>query len=264
MLISHETPIAYLPQSYLWNDYDYCLVHLCDTHPEYLDFYKEAVKKGREVLLDNSIFELGESYDPEKFADRIVDIKPTYFIVPDVLEDAAQTMQNWDDFVANYGHLPGMKIGVVQGKTKQELLDCYRFMSDRADYIAISFDYSYYSITSCGKNKLETYMNGRQDFIAWLNCTGWWRSDKPHHLLGCSLAREFKAYCGLKGLRSVDTSNPIVAALNDERYIRGIGLLNHKPKVKLADQIDAKYDKEKLKLMLQNTQAFREITEGRL
>jgi len=68
MIVSHESPISILDKSRTYNNYDYALVHLFETHPEYYKFFKNSIKMGREVLLDNSIFELGESFNPEKFA----------------------------------------------------------------------------------------------------------------------------------------------------------------------------------------------------
>jgi len=258
ILISHETPIAYLDSSKYYNDYDYCLVHLCDKYEEYLDFYKNSIKEGREVLLDNSIFELGVSFDWDKFAKRVEEICPTFYIVPDVLQDANATIQNFERFCNIYKNLPGLKIGVVQGKTKKELVDCYKFMLERADYIAISFDYSYYQTTGYSDTQLGRYMAGRIDFIAWLVGSGVWNKFTPHHLLGCSLAREFKHYIGLKGIRSLDTSNPVVAALNGERYIKGIGL-NTKSSIKLADLIDVEYDRDTEQLIYDNAEEFRSI-----
>ena len=56
MLISHEVPKCLFEKSLDFNDYDYALVHLFDEDPEYLEFYKNSLKNGRHVLLDNSIF----------------------------------------------------------------------------------------------------------------------------------------------------------------------------------------------------------------
>ena len=258
ILVSHETPIKYLKESHYYNDYDYCLVHLCDEHEEYLQFYKDAVKSSREVLLDNSIFELGVAFDWDKFANRVTEIQPTFYIVPDALENAQLTMENFDTFCSKYSNLPGMKIGVVQGKTRNELVDCYKFMVDRADYVAISFDYSFYDLTGYGKTKLERYAGGRIDFIDWLIGSGVWCQDTPHHLLGCSVAREFKYYKHVRGIRSLDTSNPVVAALNGQKYIKSIGL-NDKSPVKLADLIAVEWDHDTQELIHSNTLEFKRI-----
>ena len=68
MLVSHESPISMLEKSRDYNDYDYALVHLFESHPKYYDFFKESLLMDRDVLLDNSIFELGEAFDNAKAA----------------------------------------------------------------------------------------------------------------------------------------------------------------------------------------------------
>ena len=55
----------------------------------YYSFFKCSIAEGREVLLDNSIFELGTAFDSEKFAKYVEELKPTYYVVPDVLETIA-------------------------------------------------------------------------------------------------------------------------------------------------------------------------------
>ena len=143
-MISHECPKALFENSLDFNDYDYALVHLFDEDPEYLAFYKKCVKQGRHVLLDNSIFELGEAYNNDKFAKWVEILKPTEYIVPDALEDMQKTIDQMEDWNRTYRKLPGKKIGVVQGKTPEELMECYVYMNTHADCdkIAISFDYS--------------------------------------------------------------------------------------------------------------------------
>ena len=173
MLVSHETPISFLEESREYNDYDYALVHLFETHPEYYSFFKCSLGMGREVLLDNSIFELKTAFDPEKFAKYVEELKPTYYVIPDVLEESLRTIGAFTSFRKNYSKLPGLKIGVVQGSTYQQLVDCYRYMSDYADYIAISFDYSWYQTVGYSKNpgkgirraNLERMCNGREFLI---------------------------------------------------------------------------------------------------
>jgi len=73
MLISHETPTRLLETSRGYNDYDYCLVHLLPINDQYRAFYKDSIEMGRHVLLDNSIFELGEAYDSKEYAYWIKD-----------------------------------------------------------------------------------------------------------------------------------------------------------------------------------------------
>ena len=65
--INHETPLALMPEMQNMTDYDYCLVHLTKTNPEYKQYFLDAIAKGRKVLLDNSVFELETPFDPEEF-----------------------------------------------------------------------------------------------------------------------------------------------------------------------------------------------------
>ena len=258
MLVSHESPISILDKSQTYNDYDYALVHLFETHPQYYDYFKNSVKLGREVLLDNSIFELGESFEPGKFAKYVKELKPSYYIVPDVLEDGYATIKSFHEFTTKYTKLPGLKIGAVQGKTYDEIVDCYNYMSENADYIAISFDFSYYIVTGKGKSKLERWCDGRRRLIEQLKKDGIWNNQKPHHLLGCSFAKEFKNYVGDKTIRSVDTSNPVVAGIKELRYTGNLGL-NEKPSIMLADLIDHEVTDTQMEDIKYNVNCFKDI-----
>ncbi len=266
MLVSHETPISFLEESREYNDYDYALVHLFETHPEYYSFFKCSLGMGREVLLDNSIFELKTAFDPEKFAKYIEELKPTYYVVPDVLEQSLRTIGAFNNFKKDYMKLPGLRIGVVQGGTYQQLVDCYKYMSDFADYIAISFDYSWYQTVGYSKNPgkglrratLERMCNGREFFIRKLISDGHWNYNKPHHLLGCSLAKEFKNYKDIKNIRSLDTSNPIVAGIKGLRYYKNIGLLE-KPDIMLADLIDHSVTADQVTDIVHNVKEFKNL-----
>lgn len=264
MIISHEAPLSIIEKVSQVTGMEYALVHLFKDNPEYYAHFKAALLRGREVLLDNSIFELGVAFDSAEFAKCVEELKPTFYIVPDVLEDAAATIQSFCRFDLVYSNLPGLKIGVVQGKTYQELVECYQYMSENADYIAISFDYSWYQ--TCGLStsndnqiaKLEKMCSGRQNLIGLLSKDGIWNRSKPHHLLGGSLVREFSAYKNIPSIRSCDTSNPVMCGLHDHRYIKGIGNL-FKPKGLLADRISQDVTDEQWDTILHNIDEFRGI-----
>ena len=265
MKVSHESPISILDHSKEYNDFDYCLVHLLDQYPVYNEFFKSSrTIYNREVLLDNSIFELGKAFDSREFWVKTKQIEPNMFIVPDVLEDAQGTMQSFKAF-ANYTmdikeRFSTKAIGAVQGKNWHELKECYKFMSDSADMIAISFDFSYYHITGEGSNPLERWCTGRQRFIADLINAGAWNWNKPHHLLGCSLAKEFRYYVDrdVCNIVSCDTSNPVVAAIHGLKYDADYGLDN-KPSTKLADLIEHNFTPDQLELVKYNTTMFKKI-----
>ena len=265
MKVSHETPISLLDVSRQYNDFDYCLVHLLDQYPEYKQFYETArTAYDREVLLDNSIFELGKAFDSQQFYESTLDIEPNMFIVPDVLEDMYGTVDSFKAFESKKNDIKNTfltkAIGAVQGKNWQELRECYKFMAERADMIAISFDFSYYQHTGQGWHHLERWCSGRQRFIEDLINNGVWRWDKPHHLLGCSLAKEFRFYVdrNIYNIVSCDTSNPIVAAIHGLKYDADYGLQS-KPTTKLADLITHEFTQDQLDLVNYNTSMFKKI-----
>jgi hypothetical protein len=239
MKISHESPLCLLDRSRDYNDYDYALVHLFETEPTYLQFFKDSLAQGRTVLLDNSIFELGTAFDSDKFAHWIDELKPTEYIIPDVLENALGTMDNALDWKEKYSDLPGKTIGVVQGKSYADLVQCYDYLDNviGVDKIAISFDYSYYLEVCPHPNKWMGYALGRVQTLTRLLNDGVINTKKPHHLLGCALPIEFMFYRqGFEWLESLDTSNPIVHAILDLGYEPGG--LDAKKSIKLIELLN--------------------------
>ena len=239
MKISHESPLCLLDRSRDYNDYDYALVHLFETEPTYLQFFKDSLAQGRTVLLDNSIFELGTAFDSDKFASWIKELKPTEYIIPDVLENTIGTMDNALDWKEKYSDLPGNTIGVVQGKSYADLVQCYDYLDNviSVDKIAISFDYSYYLEVCPHPNKWVGYALGRVQTLTRLLNDGVINTKKPHHLLGCALPIEFMFYRqGFEWLESLDTSNPIVHAILDLGYEPGG--LDAKKSIKLIELLN--------------------------
>lgn len=266
--ISHETPIALLKESLKYNDYEYVLAHLYNEEPEYKEFYKQSVRKGRHVLLDNSIFELGESFDPDAYAKIINDLRPTEYIVPDVLEDSDATIAKFKHWKENYlNNVSGIPIGVVQGKTYSDIKDCMKFMIEQVDRIAISFDYSYYLTIGRGESDWEKFADGRCRAIQMLDDDLLLPYNKSYHLLGCSLPQEFLHVNSFKFQKkmftSMDTSNPIVHGLLGHRYEGEDGMdgLPDKQRILLADLIHSKPNEKQLEDIEYNVNAFRYIME---
>jgi|TARA_R110001592_G_scaffold72541_1_gene221512 queuine/archaeosine tRNA-ribosyltransferase len=262
--IAHEAPLDIFDEVQSKTDYDYALVHLLEQNSRYRDTFENAIRKGREVILDNSIFELEEAFEADRFAIWVERLKPTWYIVPDALEDAEKTMQQAANWFKNYSHVPGKSIGVVQGKTYQEIKDCYRAMDEIAnvDMIAISFDYSYYSESYPHPNKYVSWMLGRVKLIGDLVKDGTINKGKPHHLLGCGLPQEFSFYKhdDYNFIYSLDTSNPVVHGIKNIPYTQE-GLWS-KESQKLHELIDYPLDNLDINLILSNIKQFRKFTNG--
>jgi len=262
--IAHESPKKIFDKVQRFTDYDYALVHLFEEDKEYLDLFTNAIAKGREVILDNSIFELEEAFDADKFAYWIKTIKPTWYIIPDALENAEKTMQQAADWSKKYKDINGKSIGVVQGQTYSEIRDCYRAMNEIAnvDMIAISFDYSYYTESVPHSNKYVSWMLGRVKLLGDLLRDGIINKNKPHHLLGCGLPQEFSFYknSDYNWIYSLDTSNPVVHGLKGIEY-KTDGLWS-KESQKLFTMINSDVTDKQWQDVLVNIQKFRWFTNG--
>jgi len=261
--IAHEAPISIFNHVQVRTDYDYALVHLFEENENYLNKFKQAKNYGREIILDNSIFELGHSFDPTLFAKWINELKPTWYIIPDVLESYEGTVELLNEWkVVHKPHVTGKAIGVVQGKTYEEIVACYKQLEEVVDKIAISFDYSLFK--EWFPNELtvyHSYMRGRQKLISKLIEDNVISVGMPHHLLGCGLPQEFSAYTALNFIDSVDTSNPVVAGIKGYRYNGKRGLSN-KPKEKLFTMIEMKPSASQLHDIIDNIETFRVIVNG--
>lgn len=266
MKISHESPLSLLERSRQYNDYDYALVHLFEEKPEYYNFFVESLKQGRKVILDNSIFELGTSFDSGKYFEWINKLKPTEYIIPDVLEDTLGTMDNALEWKEKYwGETPKSSkcIGVVQGRTYEDIVNCYQYLDEviNVDKIAISFDYSYYLEVCPHPNKWMGYTVGRVQTLTRLLKDGIINKDKPHHLLGCALPIEFMFYrCGFNWIDTIDTSSPIVHGLLGLDYEYG-GLVN-KQSIKLVDLLHAIPSVDQMNIVYKNIKYFSSYVKG--
>ena len=218
--IAHESPKSIFNQVQALTDFDYALVHLLEEDPEYLTLFEQARDKGREIILDNSIFELEEAFNADKFAEWVDYLRPTWYIIPDALEDMEMTCTKAYEWKQRYGDVPGKSIGVVQGKNYGEIVTCYRYMDEviDVDMIAISFDYSYYTHSFPHPNKYVSWMLGRVKLLGDLVRDGVINSSKAHHLLGCSLPQEFAFYTDYDWIYSLDTSNPVVHGIKGIEY----------------------------------------------
>ena len=258
--IAHESPKSVFDKVQKLTDYDYALVHLFEEDNEYLKLFQDALKNGREVILDNSIFELEEAFDANKFAYWVTKLKPTWYIIPDALENAEKTMQQAADWYKNHSNVPGKSIGVVQGKTYREIKECYRAMNEIADVdmIAISFDYSYYRESVPHPNKYVSWMLGRVKLLGDLVSDSIINVNKPHHLLGCGLPQEFSFYRDYEWIYSLDTSNPVVHGIKGIEYTSE-GLWD-KESQKLFELIN--FDVKDFTLIEKNINKFRSLTNG--
>jgi hypothetical protein len=266
MLIAHEAPLCIMPYVQALTDYDYCLVHLLEESKEYENYFIKAKEKGRKIIMDCSLFELGHAFDSDKYYNWLLKIQPDEYIVPDVWQSAGETLASFETFSRKYDlkALKGIKIGVLQGTNHQELVNIYKFMDANADKIAISFGYDYYLTKYLEKEppyntKPNAYTRGRMSLINEMLVAGVINKDKPHHLLGCGLPVEFNSYrySRYSFIQSIDTSHPVTSGYLNRDYDVSDNLMI-KPDMKMLDIFNETMSEEQIYTALKNVRIFRE------
>ena len=263
--IAHESPNSIFDQIQKLTDYDYCLCHLYLENKTYRDkFLKAKLELGREVMLDTSVFELGQAIPEEEYISVIKQLKPDWYIIPDVLEECDETIdicENWLHKVAEFED--STPVVVVQGKSYSEVVRCYKFMDTLPLHykIAISFDYSFFESSFPMLQLDQARMVGRIDLLNKLLRDGVVNFEREHHLLGVSLPQEGMFYDWTYSfITSIDTSNPVVAGYLGIEYEEH-GLFE-KNKTKLFNLIDEPYQSfegDTWNMIEKNTKAFRKF-----
>ena len=258
MKISHEVPFCLLEKSREFNDYDYCLPHLLDQNEEYKNFFYESKKMGRYIIMDNSLHELGEAYDTDRLMYWIKELEPDEFIVPDVWEDYEGSVKNAEEW--RFIEMPNntTKVVVVQAKSSNEAWLCYD------DYLHLGYEKIAFSYGAAWYNEVCPHPNqdlgkaiGRFTFIQNLNDNDQIPTNLRIHLLGTSSPIEFGMYRNIPQIESIDTSNPIMAAIGEIPY-HNLGLTS-KPKANMNDFQEVGIESININLVEYNVEQFRKI-----
>ena len=253
-LISHEIPKQLFPYHDLISDYPYVLGHLLNNDRQYTEFYKEKLKTAPYSILDNSAFELGQSIPGEELFELGEEFLPTHLVLPDKVNDYQQTMENAVEYLGKYKSDKVQYIGVCQGDTFEDIADCIDFYTDKGvDIIALPFDLVPDS----------DHVTVRFRFL------NWWYANRfnmgiglpKFHLLGCQNPVEFILINDLnpvlRGLiYSLDTSSPVINGWVGNE-LGPHGLIQPKPKAKLADNLDIELSEEQINLIFKNIKTFR-------
>lgn len=235
----HEAPLALFDVVQKNTDGDYALVHLFEDNEQYYNKFKTALEKGRDVILDNSVFELKEeAFKGQQFATWIEKLQPTWYIVPDSWKNGTKTAMMLVDFLNQFPDLPGKPIGVAQGKTLEEVAQCYAEIEPYVDMVAFSLDFKELIDDPNDQYTDAQRMSfGRSLIIHQLHALGGINTEKPHHLLGCGLPQEVLWYPReWKWIRSIDTCSPIMYGIQCGFY--PIGGPTTKPVQRMCDIIN--------------------------
>ncbi len=218
MKVAIISPTAYLPllSGYQSNTYHLALAQRILSDPTYKEFYLKLPQHNIQIILDNGACELGESIPTPDLIQACNLINPHILVLPDVLNDGHKTINLVYKFLSNFPlNISQLKfMAVVQGKTKQEWLDCLLQINklNSVQYIGIS-------------NTNAIFNNDQHEFsrvktINWLIENKLINPTKKIHLLGLGNSghleiSQLKHHSIIEG---VDTNGPVVHAYHGIKF----------------------------------------------
>lgn len=244
MKVTHESPKALLNKSLEYNDFEYCLLPLALKDKEYLDFYKNSLKNGRRVILDNGLWE-GHVPNQEEYLNFIIEHGFIEIIPIDrwqdtkfTIESAKNTRKQLDDL----GH-PEIKLAsVVHGNNVGEYAECYIELSKISDTICFPMELEHNNFSRSEViYKLRPYINYKI----------------KHHILGINNPLELLQLKKISWIDSIDTSSPVLHGMIGVGYSREKGL-EKKSSIKMIDIYNNQVEEDTYKLILRNIKIFRQ------
>jgi hypothetical protein len=207
--------------------------------------------------MDNSLHELGVAYNSKRLLHWIKELEPNEFIVPDVWMNCGQTAAQakyWKQFK----YPKKTKItAVIQGEDKNQAYLCANLLQNLGyEKLCVSYGATWYNDFFPHTNKDMGKALGRIRFVQGLLKLEQFK-DTKFHLLGCSIPQEFGWYDNHPQIESIDTSNPVMSAIEQIEY-------NHhgldcKPEANMNEYFDMEENELEYGSVLYNVNKFRRI-----
>lgn len=276
ILTNSELPVTMLDKNLELNQYDFVLFHLMLSNKEYRDYYfaMRKIHPERLMILDNSGYEFfikSQELDVDAYKKLIKELKPDYFILPDILMDRDATIDKTIRFLVHeYENTWHAKpIAVIQGNTPYEMYQCIMtYHAVGIKNVAIPFHNSFFKAYGGeydgpfrGKYGVDSinddmaYASGRVSFIQ--NHLANLRGFEYIHLLGSHCPYE-KAIIQQNfdiNIKSMDTGYPVKCA------IEGYELFKEpkKPATIIDDFMEDHLGDSVKDLIIKNVTMFKEL-----
>jgi hypothetical protein len=174
----------------------------------YRRFYLEQAEKGARLIVDNGVFELGQSLPAEDLVRAARLVKASEVILPDVIHDGRETILSTER-AARLMHRGLSNVGlcaVVQGSGDRDWLECHEHLASVSYLcsIALPSPKRTGSLAGIAFNRLQA--------TKWLDLYGMVASHLLYRLLGLgdSGHLELQQQRRHPWIRSVDSSAPFV------------------------------------------------------
>lgn len=247
----------------------FCLAQLYtqQQNEDYRNFFKQKVKEGAWVTLDNGAGD-HNIVTPRALLAAMIDLEPSEIIPPDFLFKGAKTIRSLESFIyAAKSYRRIMKndsiqfLGCPQGKDVNEWMFVYKYMLEHPDVSTIGLSKIAVPKAFLNADNDQSIAQGRQFCIDILFGKNLLNEEKPIHFLGMGDPREFQYYKQFpsKLFRSTDSCNTVWSAMNNIVFEEGNFQRVPTPK----DYFDKKIDSEDTyRKVLSNIEWFRnELTK---
>lgn len=266
-----ELPKSLIERNLELNDMDLVLFHLYDSYEWYRDYYKNLRKThpNRTMILDNSEYEYfikGLELDLNKYYKVINDLKPDYYILPDVLMDREKTLEKVDEFLKHYIIDASKPMGVIQGNSPKDFEKCMKDMMERGiNDIAIPFHNSFFKemiIIGLVRGFFDyKYEDRCKEDVSYAKGRVQWMLDNREelekfnyvHVLGSHCPYEKFFYTNIA--TSMDTGYPVKCGIEGYRLFEE----PHKPNIIIDDFLENELDESTKKLIIENIDIFKNI-----
>lgn len=236
-----EMPPALFKVLEMNTDLDFILAHKVLEDSYYADHFANR-PKSRELILDNSMHELGTPLPIGDLIAAAKKVRPTWVIAPDNMDDVSWTIARFYEMKDRFPGGHGAVVGVVVGQTPHERAQAYDHFKS-ASLVCLPFR----------RPRLEWFLEQKM-------------RHPRIHLLGMSSDWELEAWTWLSFILpdiefSVDTSKPLKAGLLGLRIhsgmpLRGLG-------VSSKDLLEIKYvSPSQIELIRANVNWLRTILAG--
>jgi len=231
-----------------------CFTHLIkNNNNTYKQYYLDAKANGRFVILDNGIMELGYSMSADDLLFVSAELKPDLVTPPEILNDSHSTLKMTYEFVKIFetsGLYPETKImGVAHGATLKDWCISFRELLQipYISRIGVPYDIPFDVRTSTQgeNNRLINLVTRRIELCNWIAEN---HPEAPIHLFGLAHPSELPIQVKHSFIKSIDTSLPVMAAINNIKY----GISNFGPYEKKVLDINCSYDNQSFELASHN------------
>lgn len=232
--LAMEAPTVLLGDLPHITEFDWVLTHMCEESEEYFQHYKDmSLVPNREVVLDNSVNELGEPLSLERMDLVAKELCPTYIVPPDYLNDLSKTLSILDDAISLWGQTKIMP--VIQGESIEEVVECGQILRNKYGFSTVAIPYD---VMLAHRSKLPSSDPDRASLSeladtrvkAVTSLTEAEVKFRRYHLLGMNTLEEFPRYRnpevwtgggawgGVRPIVTVDTGAPFTNAVYSRRF----------------------------------------------